>query len=171
MLWMKRLFNMRQWLERRFWDFRYGHGTYLAYALSLINFIVINYSLLVSNIPFLSRIFNNLWVFAVVFTCTYFPLATMVGWKLYRKAQYKTDVEVSVRENPFRFRTLVPSRETILDLPMQRLDIIVLRRIARKMGLLSPEEEQLYDHYLALINKLMAGESVEHDQVQHCNSC
>ena len=160
---MKPLMSLEKWFERRFWDFRYGHGTYLSYGLSLMNFIIINFNLFIGTIPFLSNIFPNLWIFAAFFTLTYFPLATAVGWKLYRRSQYKTDVEVSVRENPFRYRTLVPSRETILDLPMQKLDVIILRRIAKKLDLLSPEEEKMFDHYLALIDKLMAGDSLEHD--------
>lgn len=153
--------KMRKWFERRFWDFRYGHGTYLGYGLGLFNFIVINYSLLISNIPFLSKIFRRLWIFGIVFVVTYFPLATIVGWKFFRKRQFKTDAEVARHEDPFRYKALVPSRETILGLPMQKLNITLIKKIGKELNVLTEEEEKQFDYFLGLIDKLMKGESLD----------
>lgn len=151
----------RKWLERRFWDFRYGHGTYLAYAIGLFNFIIINYYLLISNVPFLQRIFPNLWVFALAFTPTYCFLAVIIGWLIFRKRQFKTDVEVSAMENPYRFRAVVPSRETVLGLPLQKLNLTLLMRLYEKEGLLTPQEKQRFQQLLRKIDRLMEGESIE----------
>lgn len=153
--------SLRKWLERRFWDFRYGHGTYLAYAIGLFNFIVINYYLLISNVPFLTRIFPRLWIFAMVFTPTYFVLAILVGWLVFRKRQFKTDFEVTAMENPYRFKAIVPSRETVLDLPLQKLNITLLMKFYEKQGILTPKAKARYEEYLSKIDLLMKGESIE----------
>lgn len=153
--------SLRKWLERRFWDFRYGHGTYLAYAIGLFNFIIINYYLLISNVPFLEHIFPRLWVFGIAFSVIYFPLAVIVGWLIYRKRQYKTDFEVSAMENPYRFRAVVPSRETVLNLPFQKLNIQMWMKLFEKEGLMTPEIRKEYEKYLEMIDRLMRGESIE----------
>lgn len=155
--------HLRKWLERRFWDFRYGHGTYLAYAIGLFNFIILNYYLLISNIPFLQRIFPHLWIFALAFTPTYFFLAIIVGWLIFRKRQLKTDVEVSAMENPYRFKAVVPSRETVLDLPITKFGALMTMQFYKQIGLLTPEVKEVYDYYLTLIDKLIAGEDLKEE--------
>lgn len=152
---------IRKWLERRFWDFRHGHGTYLAYAIGLFNFIVINYYLLISNVPLLERIFPRLWIFAILFTFIYFPVAVIVGWLVFRKRQYKTDAEVAAMENPFRWRTIYPSRETEFDLPLEKLNTEVIMRLAENHNLLTKEEKKRYKRFLHQLDRLMEGESIE----------
>jgi len=153
--------TVRKWLERRFWDFRYGHGTYLAYAIGLFNFIVVNYYLLISNVRFLSRLFPSLWIFAVVFASAYFPTAIVVGWLVYRKRQFKTDTEVAALENPYRFKSVVPSKETVLALPLEQLLIRMVMKFYEKEGILTLEEKKEFQKYLRMINILMEGESIE----------
>lgn len=89
------------WLQRRFWDFRVGHSTYLAFALSMINFVVLNYNLLVANVGFLRDMFKHLWVFALCFSVTYIPIAITVGHTFYRKKQLPIDQTLSQKENPW----------------------------------------------------------------------
>lgn len=96
-----------------------------------------------------------------MFIATYFPVATLVGWLVYRKRQFKTDAEISAMENPFRFRAVVPSRETILDLPFTKLATMMSLRIWEKFGVLTPDVKEQYRYYLELIDKMMIGQSIE----------
>lgn len=158
---MKELKVFRGWLERRFWEFRHGHGTYLVYAVSLFNFIIINYYLFISSIPFLTKIFPHIWIFIIIFIFAYLPFAILIGRKLFRKHQLKTDMEIGAFENPFRWKLVYPSRETELDFPLSKLNTMILMRLAENHGLLSFDEKKQYQKFLCQIDWLMKGESVE----------
>jgi hypothetical protein len=55
--------------------------------------------LLIERVDFLSNIFSDLWVFAVVFVLIYIPIAIVVGhW--HRKTQMKVETELWLRQNP-----------------------------------------------------------------------
>lgn len=91
----------------------------------------------------------------------YLPLAIIVGWIVFRKHQFKTDIEISAMENPFRFRSIVPSRETILDLPLLKLSMEMQMKFYEKEGLLTDDMKMQYEGCLRLIDKLVKGESIE----------
>lgn len=65
--------------------FKAGHGGYLVYSLSLLNFVVLQHRLLISYIPFLSRYMGRLSTFIVVFATIYIPVAVIIGYWEYRK--------------------------------------------------------------------------------------
>ena len=67
--------------------FKTGHGGYLAYGLSIFNFIVIQQRLLIENIPFLNQYINNLSSFIIIFGIIYFPTAVVIGFLEYRKGE------------------------------------------------------------------------------------
>ncbi len=67
--------------------FKAGHGGYLVYSLSLLNFVVLQHRLLISYIPFLSRYMGRLSTFIVVFAIIYFPVAVIIGYWEYRKGE------------------------------------------------------------------------------------
>ncbi|MCW3978386.1 MAG: hypothetical protein NWF12_01435 [Candidatus Bathyarchaeota archaeon] len=67
--------------------FKAGHGGYLVYSLSLLNFVVLQHRLLISYIPFLSRYMGRLSTFIVVFAVIYFPVAVIIGYLEYRKGE------------------------------------------------------------------------------------
>ena len=67
--------------------FKAGHGGYLVYSLSLLNFVVLQHRLLISYIPFLSRYMGRLSTFIVVFTSVYIPVAVIIGYLEYRKGE------------------------------------------------------------------------------------
>lgn len=87
------------WLQERWYDFRIGHSTYLAFALNLINFLLISYTFLVSQIPFLQNIFPSLTHFAVIGVVVYVPLTTYVGY-WHNCKQLETDLTVQAKKNP-----------------------------------------------------------------------
>ena len=59
--------------------FKAGHSGYLVFFISIVNFAVIQYRLLISQIPLLSKFLPNLLTFTLFFVVTYFPLAIWIG--------------------------------------------------------------------------------------------
>lgn len=66
--------------------------------MTFLNFITIQYALLIDRIPTLSSVFNNLWIFAIIFVAVYVPLATAIGY-WHRKSQMKIEQEAVFYEN------------------------------------------------------------------------
>ncbi|MDJ0269042.1 MAG: hypothetical protein NXY59_00540 [Aigarchaeota archaeon] len=87
------------WFKRRWYDFRNGHSTYLAFLLAFTNFIVINYRLVVEKLPELHSFFPSLTIFALFFVITYIPMAIVIGY-LHRTRQLKTEYKISFEANP-----------------------------------------------------------------------
>jgi len=97
------------WFRRRWYDFRQGHGMYLVFAMSFVNFVLIFYRLLIEEISVLGEIFSNLWIFVVIFLAVYIPAAILIGnW--HRKTQMKIEHEQSMKQSPLmakNFRVLL----------------------------------------------------------------
>lgn len=87
------------WLRRRWLDFRFGHSTYLIFIISLANFVLIFHRLLIERVDFLNEIFENLWVFTIIFILIYIPVSIAVGaW--HRKTQLKVESTQTMNQNP-----------------------------------------------------------------------
>jgi len=99
----------QDWLRRRWFDFRQGHSVYLIFLLTFANFILIFHRLLIERIEFLDEVFNELWVFVLVFIVIYIPAAIIIGsW--HRKTQLSIEADITIRQNPLwakMFRTLL----------------------------------------------------------------
>ena len=97
------------WVRRRWYDFRQGHGMYLVFAMSFVNFVLIFYRLLIEQIDFLGDLFSNLWIFVIIFLGAYIPAAILIGnW--HRKTQMKIEHEQSMKQSPLmakNFRVLL----------------------------------------------------------------
>lgn len=93
------------WIKRRWMDFRFGHGTYLSFVLSLTNFLLISYTFLFERIPELKTLFPNVWLFTVIFILIYLPLTSYIGY-LHRKKQLSIDVELQAEINPYTLEIL-----------------------------------------------------------------
>lgn len=90
----------KNWIKRRWYDFRMGHNTYLIFILTGANFLLIFHRLFIERVPFLEKIFSDLWVFALIFLVVYVPTALAIGhW--HRKTQMKIEQEQNLRQNPF----------------------------------------------------------------------
>jgi len=92
---------MKNRLIRIWIYFRTGHGTYLVLTLGFLNFIVLQFRLLVSAIPSLSAFFPHLVYFAVFFIVTYVPLAIILGWMDYKKGSIVMDSVLRAEISPF----------------------------------------------------------------------
>lgn len=90
------------WIRRRWLDFRQGHTIYLVFAMTFLNFITIQYKLLVEDVkeslPAIQPVVNELWIFAIIFIGAYVPLAIMIGY-WHRKTQWKVEQEAMFSEN------------------------------------------------------------------------
>ena len=97
------------WVRRRWYDFRQGHGMYLVFAMSFVNFVLIFYRLLIEQIDFLGDLFSNLWIFLLIFLTLYIPTAVLIGnW--HRKTQMRIEHEQSMKQSPLmakNFRVLL----------------------------------------------------------------
>jgi len=91
------------WVRRRWLDFRQGHTIYLVFAMTFLNFVTIQYALLIDRVPALSSVFPNLWIFAIVFVGAYVPLAIIIGY-WHRKTQWKVEQEAMFSENVVQAR-------------------------------------------------------------------
>lgn len=86
------------WFRRRWLDFRNGHSIYLVFAMTFANFITIQYKLLIDTVPYLSEIFNSIWIFALLFILIYVPVSIVLGY-WHRKSQWKVEQDALFREN------------------------------------------------------------------------
>ena len=93
------------WLMRRWQEFRWGHGVYLVFTVSLTNFLLITYRFLIEQIPFLESLFPNLAVYVASSLVIYVPLAIIVG-HLYRTKQLETDIVMTQERNPYILEVL-----------------------------------------------------------------
>ena len=76
----------------RYWTyFRRGHSVYLIFAISFLNFVVIQWRLLIEQIDFLESVFHHFYVFTILFFITYIPLATIIGWIDYKRGAVPLD--------------------------------------------------------------------------------
>ena len=69
--------------------FKTGHSGYLTFALSIMNFVVLQHRLLISYIPFLSQYMGKLSTFIVFFISTYIPIAVIIGYFEFQKGGVK----------------------------------------------------------------------------------
>ncbi len=88
----------KQFLRKRWLDFRNGHSIYLVFILTFVNFILIAYNLAIERVPFLSNIFGSLTVFTAVFIAIYVPAAVLIGY-WHRRNQYAVENEAMLQEN------------------------------------------------------------------------
>ncbi len=86
----------------RYWTyFRRGHNVYLMFTMSFLNFIVIQWTLLISGFPPLAGLFRNLLLFSVVFIGLYIPTAAIIGWVDIKRAAYPMDRVVMSKADPW----------------------------------------------------------------------
>jgi len=86
------------WTRRRWLDFRNGHSIYLIFLMTFANFVTIQYGLLIDRVPFLSNLFESIWMFAIIYICLYVPIAMVIGY-WHRKTQWRVEQHALFKEN------------------------------------------------------------------------
>jgi len=85
-------------MRRRWYDFRMGHMTYLIFALSFANFILISHRLLIERVPILNEYFSSLWFFAIIFIIAYIPTSIFLGaWHRRTQLRVEQDINTDMR--------------------------------------------------------------------------
>jgi hypothetical protein len=119
------------WTKKRFFEFRTGHSTYLAFAVSLATFVLIVHRLLIERVPELARIFGDLTIFTIVFAAVYIPLAIVIG-KWHFTHQYKIESTIQFMQNPGMIRAF----RLLLDLQTgtaDQKDVESFKQLLRKL--------------------------------------
>lgn len=101
------------WARRRWWEFRQGHGIYLVFVLTFINFILISYRLLIEKVTIFKEIVPELWIFALLFIIIYAPSAVLIGY-WHRRTQLRVETTMIQQQNPIFTRMI----RTLLDVQM-----------------------------------------------------
>jgi hypothetical protein len=72
----------------------------LIFALSFSQWIVIQWRLLVQEVPALNAVLGDLWVFALLFIVVYIPAALLIGY-WHRIKQMRTETMVYFEQSPY----------------------------------------------------------------------
>lgn len=147
------------WLKERFWDFRQGHGVYLSYLLSFMSFITITYVLLISKIPEMEKVFPTVYIYAAFFLIAYPSAAIIIGFKIFRKSQFKTDLEIGVEENPYLFKA-TEGKEKDLSLPLQIWTIQSIIEIKKALGIANDSDLKEAQEYIEACRNLIKGKKM-----------
>jgi hypothetical protein len=81
--------------------FRRGHGVYLVFIMSFMNFLVIQWRLLFEKVVILDAIFQRFYIFTLAFLACYVPFAVFIGWLDYRKGSVPVDLSESAKSSPY----------------------------------------------------------------------
>ena len=113
-------------LQRSWFYFQKGYGTYLALPFALTSFATTTYYLAIKSLPVLTKIFPQFHYFLLIFPLVY-PIGVGLGWLHYRKSnQYQHEQEIMVLSNPYSTTKIAP-----ISLPPWKL----FTALARKEGL------------------------------------
>ena len=95
---MKNVFNK---LLQYITYFRRGYSMYITFLVGILNFIVIQYRLLIEQVHFLKYVFSNMLVFALVSLLALFLIAVTLGYFDYKKgtAQIEARLMFEIQEN------------------------------------------------------------------------
>lgn len=107
-------------MRRRFLDFKNGHGGYLIYFISFVQFIIVSYSLYISGHPSLVAVFPTVYHWIGFFLASYLPLAVIIG-HLHLKKQVPTEAKQATQANPYTFQAS-PGKESLYTLPAAVMD-------------------------------------------------
>lgn len=94
---MVSLIRNKKWVKTRWLDFRNGHGIYLIFFLTVAQFVIVQYRLLLDRMPLFHSV--PLWAFTVFFVAMYMPLAGIIGY-WHRRNQYNVDNQTHFERNP-----------------------------------------------------------------------
>lgn len=77
-----------------------GHSQWFALALTLVNFTVIFYKLLVEDLNFVPTFLRRYWIFTTLFITLYIAVSTIVGKLDYEKGTFKSQQKVVQNTSP-----------------------------------------------------------------------
>lgn len=140
---------------RAWFYFRIGYGTYLAFVVNIIQFLLIG-TLYVQRIPEFAGI--HLTVLAAIFVLP-FSIASIIIGVLHTRRQMRTDIVLSTLQSPYLFR-VTPGKEEKLSIPLTILGLKIQRAWAEKIGMMTPELEADFNRFEEMLKVLASGGEV-----------
>src|SRR5687768_18287235 len=117
-----------EWTGRRFWESRQFYSAYIALFIAVSNWITIQYTLLLENIPIFNTLFSQLWVFLIVATVVFTVISILGGHYIHRKRQFRLEQAVAIEENPYLYKA-APGKERNLNVPIAIMNLEAIETI------------------------------------------
>ena len=154
---------MAQWAGRRFWESRQFYSAYIALFVAITNWITIQYTLLLENIPVLKLLFSNIWIFLIVALVLFTVISVLGGHYIHRRRQFRLENALAVEENPYLYKA-APGKEKDLMMPVLLLQLDALEELLRSNNALSDEKKKQFEAYRQILVKLVEGHSIGRKQ-------
>lgn len=117
--------NLNSFAGKRWLELRIGYGTYLMFAIGLVNFITIQHGL----IETINHIMP-LWVFSIITISILIPACIVIGM-VHQRKQAGTEAIYQTHANPYIYRVVPNSKESIT-MKMSLSNLEILKHLAEK---------------------------------------
>jgi hypothetical protein len=155
----RRALRIGEWTGRRFWESRQFYSAYIALFIAVSNWITIQYTLLLENIPIFNTLFSQLWVFLIVATVVFTVISILGGHYIHRKRQFRLEQAVAIEENPYLYRS-APGKERDLMIPMGILQLEAIEAILNSNNSLTEEKKKQIEAFKQDLIRLSRGLSI-----------
>jgi hypothetical protein len=155
----RRALRLGEWTGRRFWESRQFYSAYIALFIAVSNWITIQYTLLLENIPIFNTLFSQLWVFLIVATIVFTLISILGGHYIHRKRQFRLEQAVAIEENPYLYRS-APGKERDLMIPMGILQLEAIEAILNSNNSLTEEKKKQIEAFKQDLIRLSRGLSI-----------
>lgn len=155
----RRALRIGEWTGRRFWESRQFYSAYIALFIAVSNWITIQYTLLLENIPIFNTLFSQLWVFLIVATIVFTVISILGGHYIHRKRQFRLEQAVAIEENPYLYRS-APGKERNLMIPMGILQLEAIEAILNSNNSLTEEKKKQIEAFKQDLIRLSKGLSI-----------
>jgi hypothetical protein len=155
----KQYYRIAPWAGRRFWESRQFYSAYIALFVAITNWITIQYTLLLENIPVLKLLFSNIWIFLIVAAVIFTIVSVLGGHYIHRRRQFRLENALAVEENPYLYKA-APGKERDLMIPVVLLQLDALEELLRSNNALSEEKKKQFEGYRQSLLRLVEGHSV-----------
>jgi hypothetical protein len=159
----KQYYSMAQWAGRRFWESRQFYSAYIALFVAITNWITIQYTLLLENIPVLKLLFSNIWIFLIVAAVLFTVISVLGGHYIHRRRQFRLENALAVEENPYLYKA-APGKEKDVMMPVVLLQLDALEELLRSNNALSDDKKKQFEAYKQNLVKLVEGHSLGRKQ-------
>ena len=159
----KQYYSMAQWAGRRFWESRQFYSAYIALFVAITNWITIQYTLLLENIPVVKLLFSNIWIFLIVAAVLFTVISVLGGHYIHRRRQFRLENALAVEENPYLYKA-APGKERNVMIPVVLLQLDALEELLRSNNALSDDKKKQFEAYKQNLVKLVEGHSLGRKQ-------
>lgn len=147
-----------EWAGRRFWESRQFYSAYIALFIAITNWITIQYSLLLGNVPLMDYLFSNIVIFMITAMIVLVVISVLGGHYIHRKRQFRIEQAVAIEENPYLYRA-APGKERELMIPVIILQLDTLQDILMANNLLTEERKRQFEKLKTNLTNLRDGKS------------